>query len=127
MKIPIDELLLTQKNTEERNIHFEITQKNLPHTIKALNSFFYHSETSKNPIKRELILIMEYAKYGSLDDFMKTQVNGKLTEQQASSFLFQALVGLNALHANGIYHLDLKVVLFYFYCFFYFLFVFLSI
>jgi len=90
---------IRNRNIQEAKIHIKVSKDKLPFIIKAFESFYYHH----NPMKRSLVLIMDFAENGSLEDF-----KGMKKELSRNLFI-QAVQGVQALHYHGVYHLDLKV------------------
>ena len=110
-------------------IHVHETKKNLDLAIKVINKvgagtqlikemkeeisilkklnhdnivkFYGYSETNS-----QLLIKMEYIKYGTLSNWMKN--NQKITEEQASLILLKVLSAVEYLHSLHICHRDIK-------------------
>ncbi|RHZ73166.1 hypothetical protein Glove_232g47 [Diversispora epigaea] len=73
--------------------------------FRGKNSISIYGIT-KNPTENEYMMVMNYAKYGSLREVLLNNYFKKLTWKRKSSILFEIVVGLTNIHEMGLIHKD---------------------
>ena len=82
----------------EVQVMFRLQHPNIIH--------YFHSQLEDNEGEKQLLIFMEFASGGSLQEKLKK--NGPMSVEEAAGYTTDVLQGLHYLHSNNIIHRDIK-------------------
>ena len=113
--IDFEKLKQTKNGISRIKTEIEIQSKLNHDGIIKLYQSFIHIDNNDNDnnndkkIKKSYILILEYSNGGTLNNYLKQQKCGKLSESHCYEIFIQLVEILRYLHENQIIHRDLKL------------------